>query len=92
MKKLLILIPLLIGLIITLWLLFSPGQVDEVDIIFSCAFLIVTYGTYLAIYSKYRKTGILVTVLAFIPFLIFILIALGFVLSGPDVHFLEGRR
>ena len=93
MKKLLLLAPLSIGLIINLLLLFPLGKgIDVVDIICLCAFLILAYGFYLAIYSKYSKTGILLTVIAFIPFLIFILITLGFVLSGSDAHFLEGRR
>ena len=90
MKKILLFAPLFIGFIITLGFVFQPGQLNEVYTIFFSAFLVLTYGTYLTIYSKYRKTGIVFTVIAFIPYLIILIIVIAFATAGTNDYWAEG--
>ena len=90
MKKLLLFLPVTIGFIITLGFLFQPGQLNVLDAIYFSALLILAFGTYLVINSKYRKTGIFVSVIASIPYLIIIIIVIAFVTAGPNDYFAEG--
>ena len=90
MKKLLLFAPLFIGFLITLGVFFQPGKLNVVDAIFFCAFLVLAYGTYLTIYSRYRKTGIIFTVIAFIPYLIILIIVFAFATAGPNDYWAEG--
>ena len=90
LKKILLFLPLTIGFIITLGLLFQPGQLNVVDAIYFSALLILTSGTYLVIYSKYRKTGIFVSVIASIPYLIILIIVIAFATAGPNDYMAEG--
>ena len=90
LKKILLLLPVTIGFIVTLGFLFQPGQLNVVDAIYFSALLILAFGTYLVINSKYRKTGIFVSVIASIPYLIIIIIVIAFATAGPNDYFAEG--
>ena len=90
MKKLLLFAPLFIGFLITIGIFFQPGKLNVVDAIFLSALLVLAYGTYLTIYSKYRKTGIIFTVIAFIPYLIILIIVFAFATAGPNDYWAEG--
>jgi len=90
LKKTLLFLPLTIGFIITLGFFFQPGQLNIVDTIYFSALLMLAFGTYLVIYSKYRKTGIFVSVIAFIPYLIILIIVIAFALAGPNDYFADG--
>ena len=90
LKKILLLLPVTIGFIVTLGFLFQPGQLNVVDAIYFSALLILAFSTYLIIYSKYRKTGIFITVIASIPFLIILIIVIAFASAGPNDYFAEG--
>ena len=88
MRKLLLLLPVTIGFIVTLGFLFQPGQLNIVDAIYFSALLVLAFGTHLVIYSKYRKTGIFVSVIASIPYLIILIIVIAF--ADGDDYFAEG--
>jgi len=90
LKKTLLFLPVTIGFIITLGFLFQPGQLNVLDAIYFSALLILAFGTYLVINSKYRKTGIFVSVIASIPYLIIIIIVIAFATAGPNDYFAEG--
>jgi len=90
LKKILLFLPVTIGFIVTLGFLFQPGQLNVVDAIYFSALLILAFSTYLIIYSKYRKTGIFITVIASIPFLIILIIVIAFASAGPNDYFAEG--
>ena len=90
LKKILLFLPVTIGFIVTLGFLFQPGQLNVVDAIYFSALLILAFGTYLVIYSKYRKTGIFVSVIASIPYLIILIIVIVFASAGPNDYFAEG--
>ena len=90
LKKILLLLPVTIGFIVTLGFLFQPGQLNVVDAIYFSALLTLAFGTYLVINSKYRKTGIFVSVIASIPYLIIIIIVIAFATAGPNDYFAEG--
>ena len=90
LKKTLLFLPVNIGFIITLGFLFQPGQLNVLDAIYFSALLVLVFGTYLVIYSKYRKTGIFVSVIAFIPYLIILIIVIAFALAGPNDYWAEG--
>ena len=91
LKKILLLLPVTIGFIVTLGFLFQPGQLNVVDAIYFSALLILAFGTYLVIYSKYRKIGIFVSVIASIPYLIIFIIVIAFAAAGPNDYFAEGE-
>ena len=91
LKKTLLFLPVAIGFIVTLGFLFQPGQLNVVDAIYFSALLILAFSTYLIIYSKYRKTGIFITVIASIPFLIILIIVIAFASAGPNDYFAEGE-
>jgi len=90
LKKILQFLPVAIGFIVTLGFLFQPGQLNVVDAIYFSALLILAFGTYLVIYSKYRKTGIFVSVIASIPYLIILIIVIAFAIADGDDYFAEG--
>ena len=90
LKKILLLLPVTIGFIVTLGFLFQPGQLNVVDAIYFSALLILAFGTYLVIYSKYLKTGVFVSVIASIPYLIILIIVIAFASAGPNDYFAEG--
>ena len=90
LKKTLLFLPVNIGFIITLGFLFQPGQLNVLDAIYFSALLILAFGTYLVIYSKYRKTGIFVSVIASIPYLIILIIFIAFATADGDDYFAEG--
>jgi len=89
LKKILLFLPVTIGFIVTLGFLFQPGQLNVVDAIYFSALLIIAFGTYLVIYSKYRKTGIFVSVIASIPYLIILIIFIAFATADGDDYFAE---
>jgi len=90
LKKILLFLPVIIGFIVTLGFLFQPGQLNVVDAIYFSALLILAFGTYLVIYSKYRKIGIFVSVIASTPYLLILIIVIAFVAAGPNDYFAEG--
>ena len=90
LKKTLLFLPVTIGFNITLGFLFQPGQLNFLDAIYFSALLILAFGTYLVINSKYRKTGIFVSAIAFIPYLIILIIVIAFASAGPNDYFAEG--
>jgi len=90
LKKILLFLPVTIGFIVTLGFLFQPGQLNVVDAIYFSALLILAFGTYLVIYSKYRMTGIFVSVIASIPYLIILIIVIAFASAGSNDYFAEG--
>ena len=90
LKKTLLFLPVTIGFIITLGFLFQPGQLNVLDAIYFSALLILAFGTYLVINSKYRKTGIFVSVIASIPYLLILIIVIAFALSDPNDYWAEG--
>ena len=90
LKKILLLLPVTIGFIVTLGFLFQPGQLNVVDAIYFSALLILAFGTYLTIYSKYRKSGIFITVIASSPYLLILIIVIAFALAGPNDYWAEG--
>ena len=90
LKKILLFLPVTTGFIVTLGFLFQPGQLNVLDAIYFSALLILAFGTYLVINSKYRKTGIFVSVIASIPYLIIIIIVIAFATAGPNDYFAEG--
>ena len=90
LKKILLFLPVTTGFIVTLGFLFQPGQLNFVDAIYFSALLILAFGTYLVIYSKYRKTGIFVSVIASIPYLIILIIVIAFATADGDDYFAEG--
>ena len=90
LKKILLLLPVTIGFIVTLGFLFQPGQLNVVDAIYFTALLVLAFGTYLVIYSKYLKSGIFITVIASTPYLIILIIVIAFATAGPDDYWAEG--
>jgi len=90
LKKIFLFLPVAIGFIVTLGFLFQPGQLNVVDAIYFSALLILAFGTYLVIYSKHRKTGIYITVLASIPYLIILIIVITFATAGQNDYWAEG--
>ena len=91
LKKILLFLPVTTGFIVTLGFLFQPGQLNVVDAIYFSALLILAFGTYLTIYSKYRKSGIFITVIASIPYLVILIIVIAFATAGPNEYWAEGE-
>ena len=84
MKKLLLSLALLISLIVTLIVIFPIDKMYlAMPVLYLVAFLIVALGSYLSIYSKYNKTGILMTVIGFVPSLVAIYVTLAFLTASP---------
>jgi hypothetical protein len=86
MKKLLLLLALLISFIVTLIVIFPIDKMFlTMPVLYLVAFLIVALGSYLSIYSKYNKTGILMTVIGFVPSLVAIYVTLALLTASPEV-------
>ena len=86
MKKLLLSLALLISLIVTLIVIFPIDKMFlTMPVLYLVAFLIVALGSYLSIYSKYNKTGILMTVIGFVPSFVAIYVTLVLLTASPEV-------
>lgn len=86
MKKLLLSLALLISLIVTLIVIFPIDKMYlAMPVLYLVAFLIVAVGSYLSIYSKYNKTGILMTVIGFVPSLVAISVTLALLTASPEI-------
>ena len=86
MKKLLLSLALLISLIVTLIVIFPIDKMYlAMPVLYLVAFLIVALGSYLSIYSKYNKTGILMTVIGFVPSLVAISVTLALLTASPEI-------
>ena len=86
MKKLLLSLALLISLIVTLIVIFPIDKMFlTMPVLYLVAFLIVALGSYLSIYSKYNKTGILMTVIGFVPSLVAIVVTLALLTASPEI-------
>jgi len=90
LKKTLLFLPVAIGFIITLGFFLQPGQLNVIDTIYFSALLLLAFGTYLVIYSKYLKSGIFITVIASTPYLLILIIVIAFALAGPNDYWAEG--
>ena len=86
MKKLFLSLALLISLIITLIVIFPIDKMFlTMPVLYLVAFLIVALGSYLSIYSKYNKTGVLMTVIGFVPSLVAISVTLALLTASPEI-------
>ena len=86
MKKLFLSLALLISLIVTLIVIFPIDKMYlAMPVLYLVAFLIVAFGSYLSIYSKFNKTGILMTVIGFVPSLVAIYITLALLTASPEI-------
>ena len=79
MKKILLSLALLISFIVTVIVIFPIDKMYlAMPVLYLVAFLIVAVGSYLSIYSKFNKTGILMTVIGFTPSLVAIYVTLAY--------------
>ena len=86
MKKLFLSLALLISLIVTLIVIFPIDKMYlTMPVLYLVAFLIVALGSYLSIYSKYNKTGVLMTVIGFVPSLVAIVVTLALLTGSPEI-------
>ena len=86
MKKILLSLTLLISFIVTVIIIFPIDKMYlAMPILYLVAFLIVALGSYLSIYSKYNKTGVLMTVIGFVPSLVAIVVTLALLTGSPEI-------
>jgi hypothetical protein len=86
MKKLILSLALLISFIVTLIVIFPIDKMFlTMPVLYLVAFLIVALGSYLSIYSKYNKTGILMTFIGFFPSLLAIYVTLALLTATPEI-------
>ena len=86
MKKLLLLLALLISFIVTVIVIFPIDKMYlAMPVLYLVAFLIVALGSYLSIYSKYNKAGILMAIIGFVPSLVAIYVTLALLTASQEI-------
>ena len=86
MKKLLLSLALIISFIVTVIVIFPIDKMFlTMPVLYLVSFLIAVLGSYLSIYPKYNKAGILMAIIGFVPSLVAIYVTLALLTASPEV-------